>query len=249
MFPYLIHAGNSLMNNVFAPPARVSKGVLKMEIRKIRLGTAICVAAAGWLTAGCNSDRDQTPPTVVTTTAPAPPPSTTYVGPTTPPMAGQVNPTAVPQTNNTNAGPGGPTGTELGDRITREIHTNAQMTGSRITAVSTVDGTVRLTGRAQNQQQRALAAKTAKNEPGTTSVIDKIQIVPTGGIKTAAAPPKVIVKNTTKYFYIHDGAQQGGTTSQSTGDVDNSMNSGNSKRPMSSTGMPGADTSVDDSNM
>ena len=192
-----------------------------MESRKIIIGMG-CVAAA--LLTGCN---DGPPPTTVTTTAPvAPaPPATTYVAPsTTPPVVvGQVNPaaTAVPQTNNTNAGPGGPTGTDLGDRITREIHTNVQMTGSRITAVSTVDGTVRLTGQAQNQQQRAMAAKTAKNEPGTVSVIDKIEIVPTGGIKTAATPPKVIIKNTNHYFYIHDKAPAG-STSQSTGNVDNS---------------------------
>jgi hypothetical protein len=218
-----------------------------MEIRKMTLGVLACVAAAGWLTAGCSNDRDQTPPTVVTTTAPAPQPTTTYVGP----VAGQVNPGAVPQTNNTNAGPGGPTGTDLGDQITREIHTNAQMTGSRITAVSTVDGTVRLTGQAQDQQQKALAAKTAKNEPGTTSVIDKIQIVPTGGVKEAAAPPKVIIQNTTKYFYIHDRAPQAGTTSQSTGDVDNSdmgTTAGGPKHPMSSDGSAGPDSSVDNSN-
>jgi len=215
-----------------------------MEIRKMTLAGCALMASTAWLTAGCNSDRHQAPPTVVTTTAPAPPPSTTYVAPSTntPPMAGQVNPTALPQTNNTNAGPGGPTGTELGERITREIHTNAQMTGSRVTAVSTVDGTVRLTGRAQNQQQRALAAKTAKNEPGTTSVIDKIEIVPTGGVKTASAPPKTIVKTVNRYFYIHDRAPAGqippaGTTSQSTGDVDNSMNSGNSKHPMSTNSL------------
>ena len=81
-----------------------SKGVLKMEIRKMTLGAFACMVAAGWLATGCSSDRDQTPPTIVTTTAPAPQPTTTYIGP----VAAPVSAGGVPQTNNTNAGPGGP---------------------------------------------------------------------------------------------------------------------------------------------
>jgi hypothetical protein len=147
-----------------------------------------------------------------------------------------MNPTtSTPQTNNTNAGAGGPTGNGLGDKITREIHTNAQMTGSRITAVSNASGTVRLTGRAQNKQQRALAVKTARDEPGVTSVIDKVEIVPTGGIKEAAAPPKVIVKNTTRYFYIHEKPD---STTTSNDDM------ANPKHPTGSEGGASPDSSL-----
>ena len=223
-----------------------------MESRKMTL-TALGLLSTIALTAGCSDDRAQQPPTVVTTTQPTPPPATTYVAPSTntPPIAGQVNPSTVPTTNNTNAGPGGPTGSELGDKITREIHTNAQMTGSRITAVSNSAGTVRLTGRAQHRQQKALAAKTAKDEPGTTSVVNKIEIVPTGGVKEAAAQPKTIVKTVNRYFYIHDNNRPG-STSTSTGNVDNDDTAmpGSSKHPMNSNGSPGPDSSVDsNSNM
>jgi len=158
----------------------------------------MALGAAIALGTGCaNRQQAETPPTVIQT-APAPPvaqPPATVATTTPTPV------TTVP-TNNTNAGPGGATGSALGDAVTRQIHTNAQMTGSRVTAVSTAEGTVRLTGMAQNRQQKALAERVARDQPGVLHVVDKIEIVPTGGIKAAAAP-KVIEK---KYFYIHDQA-------------------------------------------
>src|SRR3569833_697411 len=106
------------------PPVKPLFRSTHMESRKMTL-TALGLLSTIALTAVCSDDRAQQPPTVVTTTQPTPPPATTYVAPSTnpPPLAGQVNPSTVPTTNNTNAGPGGPTGSELGDKITREIHT------------------------------------------------------------------------------------------------------------------------------
>lgn len=207
--------------------------------------TATALAA---LAAGC-ANNAQNPPTVVRTQPAPAPANTTVVAPA--PAQTAVNPATTPNTDNTNAGPGGPTGNALGDQITREIHTNVQMTGSRITAVSTADGTVRLTGQAQDRQQQALAAKTARDEPGVNHVVDKIQIVPTGGVKEAAAPQKVIVK---KYFYIRDnsspspsngfsGPSSSGDTGGMNGSVDNSGAS-NPKHPTQSTSGPSPDTGV-----
>jgi hypothetical protein len=154
---------------------------------------SLATGVAALMLAGCaNNPPADTPPTVqpttvVTTPAPPAPPSGTAVG---------VN----PQTNNTNSGPGGATGDELGSKVTEAIHINAQMTGSRVTAVSDSVGVIRLTGQAQNQQQKALAERTARNVSGVSSVVNKIEIVPTGGAKTASKP--TVIQKTTKVYVI-----------------------------------------------
>jgi hypothetical protein len=163
--------------------------------------------------AGCsnNDAAENQPPTVVTnttTTTPVPvavPAGTTAVttpGATTTVVGG------VPQTNNTNAGPGAATGADsaTGDAVLKNIHTNVQLTGSRILATADSAGVVRLTGTAQNQQQKALAERTASNTPGVTSVVNKIEIVATGGVKTPPPAPKVKVVEKTHIVVVHDKA-------------------------------------------
>src|SRR5579885_1109156 len=80
--------------------------------------------------AGCSNKSDENPPantTVVTSTpaSPTPAPTATVANTNTPP------------TNNVNAGQGGPAGTNaaVADAVNKAIHTNVQLTGSRITAV------------------------------------------------------------------------------------------------------------------
>ena len=152
---------------------------------------------AALLASGCAHDDTATPPTVVTA-----PPTTTVVTPapgavtttTTPGMAS-------PDTKvNVNAGPGGSTGTDaaLSDAVNTAIVHNKQMTGSRIEPVAT-GGVVTLTGQVQNQQQKALAEKTATQTPGVMSVKNKLLIVSTGGAK-----PKPVVITKTKTVVIHD---------------------------------------------
>ena len=74
------------------------------------------------------------------------------------------------------------------------------MTGSRVEPVATA-GVVTLTGQVQNQQQKALAEKTATQVSGVASVKNKLIIVSTGGAKPK---PQVITK--TKTIIIHDQA-------------------------------------------
>ena len=159
---------------------------------------AVIVAAsavfAGLLAAGCSHDDTTPPPTVVTT-----PPTTTVVTP----APGTVTTTTSPDTKiNTNAGPGGSTGTDaaLSDAVNTAIVHNKQMTGSRVEPVATA-GVVTLTGQVQNQQQKALAEKTATQVPGVASVKNKLIIVTTGGAK-----PKPIVITKTKTVIVHDNA-------------------------------------------
>lgn len=164
----------------------------------IRYGRlAIVGAAALGALAGCGDREPETSTTVVTT---APPSATTTV--TTP--AGSATTTTTPgpmtrtpPTNDTNAGAGGPTGTEteIADAINKKIHTNTQMTGSRVTAVVDASGAATLTGFTQNQQQKALAEKAARNTPGVMEVKNKLEIRPTGGTgKTPKTPPAVTTK-------------------------------------------------------
>jgi len=175
-----------------------------MDVRFIHAGRAafglrlsLATGAAALMLAGCaNNPPAETPPTVQPTTvvsnpAPPPPPGTAVVG-------------SNPQTNNTNAGVGGATGDDLGTKVTEAIHVNAQMTGSRVTAVADPGGVIRLTGRAQNQQQKALAERTARNVTGVSSVVNKIEIVPTGGAKTASKP--TVIQKTTKVYVIQKSA-------------------------------------------
>ena len=169
---------------------------------------AASLALAAFALAGCSHD-DNPPPAQVTTTTnvtPAAPAVSTTTVATTPGGT-----TSAMSTNNTNAGMGGATGTNAGvaDSINKAIRTNTQMTGSRITAVVNDAGEARLTGTAQNAQQKALAESTARQAAGVTHVVNKVEIVPTGGAKSGAAPVKV----KTKYVVVHDQAPVPGASS------------------------------------
>ena len=166
-----------------------------------KLTSRITAATAGaalliFLTAGCHDDTP--PPTTVVTPPPA---STTTVTPGSAPAVG-ISP-GVPDTKiNTNAGPGGSTGTDaaLADQVNTAIVHNKQMTGSRVEVVATA-GVVTLNGQVQNQQQKALAQTTAQQVPGVSSIKNKLIIVTTGGAK-----PKPMVVTKTKTVVIHDQA-------------------------------------------
>ena len=160
------------------------------------VGIAAGAAAAAFLTAGCHDDTPPAP-SVVTTPAPS---TTTVVPAGSPPAA--MTPTATgPDTKiNTNAGPGGSTGTDaaLADQINTAIVHNKQMTGSRVEVVAT-GGVVTLNGSVQNQQQKGLAQTTAQAVPGVGGIKNKLIIVTTGGAK-----PKPMVITKTKTVVIHD---------------------------------------------
>ncbi len=137
-----------------------------------------CGIAAAALLTGCGDKVPETSTTVInqaapTTAAPAPVASGKVV------------------TNDTNAGPGGATGTQtaLADTISRTITRNTQMTGSRVNVVVDSAGVATLTGFTQNQQQKALAEKAAKEAVGVTSVSNKLEIRPTGGTGKAKPAP------------------------------------------------------------
>ncbi len=165
-------------------------------------------AMAALLAAGC-SHQDNTPPAQVNTTTNVTPPAVAPGAATTTVVPGPTNTvtktTGMPSTNNTNAGAGGATGsqTAVADAVNKAIHNNAQMTGSRVTAVVSASGAARLTGTAQNPQQKGLAESTARQTAGVSSVINKIEIVPTGGMKSAAKPAGAAK---TKVIVVHDGA-------------------------------------------
>lgn len=171
--------------------------------RSGRIAAAAAGAAlAAFLLAGCHDDNPPadnttvTPPASSSTTVVTPPAGTT----TTP---GTTTTTTTPDTKiNTNAGPGGSTGTDsaLSDAVNTAIVHNKQMTGSRVEPVATA-GVVTLNGQVQNQQQKALAEKTASQVPGVSSVKNKLIIVTTGGAK-----PKPIVVTKTKTVIVHDKA-------------------------------------------
>ncbi len=162
-------------------------------------GIAAGAVVAAFLTAGCHDD---TPPAPAVVTPPAS--STTTVVPSGSVSApGAVTTAPVPDTKiNTNAGPGGSTGTDaaLADQINTAIVHNKQMTGSRVEVVATA-GVVTLNGTVQNQQQKGLAQTTAQNVPGVGSIKNKLMIVTTGGAK-----PKPMVVTKTKTVVIHDQA-------------------------------------------
>lgn len=166
-------------------------------------GRGIAVLLAGatvalMAMAGCSNKSNENPPantTVVTNPppSPSPAPTTTVVNANT------------PATNNVNAGQGGPAGANaaVADAVNKAIHTNVQLTGSRITAVVDSAGIATLAGTAQNQQQKALAVKAATDTSGVTSVKDKIVIAPTISTK-----PKVATKviHETKVIVVPNGA-------------------------------------------
>ena len=136
-----------------------------------------CGIAAALMT-GCGDKAPDTSTTVINQAAP------TAAAPA-PAASGKV------VTNDTNAGPGGATGTQtaLADTISRTITRNTQMTGSRVNVVVDSAGVATLTGFTQNQQQKALAEKAAKEAVGITSVSNKLEIRPTGGTGKATPAP------------------------------------------------------------
>ncbi len=157
-----------------------------------RLLVLPAVFAAAFLGAlgGCSSnDADETsPPAASTTTVVTTTPGTATTATTTTAPGGGGTPA---RNENTNAGPGGATGTEtaLADAINKKIIRNPQMTGSRVTAVVDASGVAVLNGFTQNQQQKALAEKSARDTAGVSSVKNKLEIRPTGGTgKTAKTP-------------------------------------------------------------
>jgi hypothetical protein len=157
------------------------------------VAVTVGVMLAAVLAAGCHDDTP--PPATVVNTPPSTTTTVTPGGTTTSPAQ------TVPDTKvNTNAGPGGSTGTDsaLADQVNTAIVHNKQMTGSRVEVVATA-GIVTLNGQVQNQQQKALAESTAQQVPGVSSIKNKLIIVTTGGVK-----PKVVTK--TKTIVIHDQA-------------------------------------------
>ena len=167
-------------------------------------GGAVCGLLAAIAVVGCSNNEPATPPTnTVVNTAPAPS-STTVV---TPGAATTTTTTpGGPDTKiNTNAGPGTSNGTDVdtAEAIKKAIVDNNQMTGSRVEPVVT-GGVARLNGTVQNQQQKALAATTAAKVPGVSQVMNKLQIVATGGIHGAPAQPKTIVKVYNHTTVVHD---------------------------------------------
>lgn len=170
-----------------------------MQLPTRAAGIAAAAVVAALLTGGCHNDTPPTP-TVVTT----PGPSTTTVVPAggTPAPGVAVIPSGPDTKINTNAGPGGSTGTDaaLSDKVNTAIVHNKQMTGSRVEVVATA-GTVTLNGTVQNQQQKGLAQTAAQNTPGVGSIKNKLMIVTTGGPK-----PKPTIITVTKTVVIHDQA-------------------------------------------
>jgi hypothetical protein len=151
---------------------------------------------AGLWGAGCG-DRDDVAeaPTSSTTIVSSTPDSQTRVTTVTTEQASQRGSgnieDGVPVDNeNTNAGPGGATGTEteIADEINKKIIRNPQMTGSRVNVVVDAAGMATISGFTQNQQQKALALKAAKETAGVLDVKDKLEIRPTGGTGKTPKP-------------------------------------------------------------
>ncbi|MES2464811.1 MAG: BON domain-containing protein [Armatimonadota bacterium] len=158
---------------------------LKTKNRRATAALFTCGIATAALIAGCGDKTPETSTTVIN--QPAADTATTTTTTTVPgPKASTV------VTNDTNAGAGGATGTQtaLADEISRAITRNTQMTGSRVNVVVDDAGVATLTGFTQNQQQKALAEKAAKNTAGISLVTNKLDIRPTGGTgKTQPTPP------------------------------------------------------------
>lgn len=202
-------------------------------------------ALAALLAAGCAHNDE--PPAQVNTTTVTPPAAAPAMNTTTTTPGGASSTTttnATPSTNNTNAGAGGATGTETAtaDAVNKAIHNNAQMTGSRVTAVVNASGAARLTGTAQNQQQKALAESTARQAAGVSSVINKIEIVPTGGMKAAAAKP---APAKTKIIVVHDKAPMSAAPATDQSMPKGSMNGGTGSTPPAPTPAGGTGSGTD----
>lgn len=155
-----------------------------MPLKRSSSVTMIIPAFFALALAGCGNNDTGTAGEAPTTVVVAPAPSATT------PTA-----TPTPPGSDTNAGPGGATGTNaaLAEEINTKIVRNTQMTGSRVTAIVDDAGVATLNGFVQNQQQKALAAKAAQNTSGVASVKNKLEIRPTGGTgktpKPTPAPP------------------------------------------------------------
>ena len=182
---------------IFARPTRIA---------------AVTVGAmlAAFVTSGCHDDSTPAPTVVTTPAAPTTvvtTPGAATGGSTTTTMNGTTATT--PDTKiNTNAGPGASTGTDtaLSDAVNMAIVHNKQMTGSRVEPVATA-GVVTLNRQVQNQQQKALAEKTATQVPGVAGIKNKLIIVTTGGAK-----PKPTIVTKTKTVIVHDKAAPAPTT-------------------------------------
>lgn len=155
------------------------------KLNRTRAAAALftCGIVAAGVTAGCG---DKAPETSSTTVINQAAPETSRSAPV--PVPG---PSGAVVTNDTNAGAGGATGTQtaLADEITKIITRNTQMTGSRVNVVVDDAGVATLTGFTQNQQQKALAEKAAKNTTGVSLVSNKLDIRPTGGTGKAKPAP------------------------------------------------------------
>ena len=198
-----------------------------MQTLSLRASLAAGAVVTAFLLAGCHDDTPPSPTVVAT-----PAPSTTTVVPSGSTSApGTVTTAPGPDTKiNTNAGPGGSTGTDaaLADQINTAIVHNKQMTGSRVEVVATA-GVVTLNGTVQNQQQKGLAQKTAQDVPGVGSIKNKLLIVTTGGAK-----PKPMVITKTKTIVIHDQAP-----APSAGSADTAPTDGGSAPPSPDAGTTG----------
>ena len=206
-------------------------------------GTALCGLLAALAVTGCAHDEPATPPTsTVVNTAPAPAASTntTIVPGATTTTA---NPNGPDTKINTNAGPGTSNGTDVdtAEAIKKAIVDNNQMTGSRVEPVVS-GGVARLNGTVQNQQQKALAATTAGKTPGVSRVINKLQIIATGGVHGTPATPKTIVKVFNHTTVVHDKqivpvpVPSDSGTAGSGGDSASGSGSGNSDNGTGDTG-------------
>ena len=176
-----------------------------MQTPPLRVSLAAGAIVTAFLLAGCHDDTPPAPAVAVT-----PAPSTTVVPSGSTSAPGAVTTAQAPDTKiNTNAGPGGSTGTDaaLADQINTAIVHNKQMTGSRVEVVAAA-GVATLNGTVQNQQQKVLAQTTTQNVPGVGSIKNKLMIVTTGGAK-----PKPMVVTKTKTVVIHDQAPAPSTDS------------------------------------
>ena len=207
------------------------------DMFKLHHAAIVSLLGAAAISVGCASkpDSDSAPSTVVTSTTTPAPPTTTVATPN-----GTV--TTVPGaavTNNTNAGPGSAVGADqnVGDEVDKAIHTNVQMTGSRITAVVT-GGVARLTGTAQNAQQKALAEKAARDTAGVTSVINKVDILATGGVKSSQRTiVKKTVVNNVKVVYVPVQSPSAKSNSQSNSvDPTNGANAPSDSKDLTTAG-------------
>jgi hypothetical protein len=160
--------------------------MLTWKPENIRATAAIltCGIIGVGLISGCGDKEPETSTTTIINEATPPTSATTGTVPG-PGRSGAV------VTNDTNAGAGGASGTQtaLADEISKAITRNTQMTGSRVNVVVDDAGVATLTGFTQNQQQKALAEKAARNQPGISQVTNKLEIRPTGGTGKARPTP------------------------------------------------------------